>query len=291
MDSRSPLAFLPQNNPFNNTFPRLKPSSRSSPSPTTSSALQNRASPPLTVQKSSPAVKRKASFPEDDEENEDSIMSTSPNPSPRILKRARQSSLSSKRGLPVSRILDNLDKPALITLISTLLSRHPDLVNEVQSLAPKVTPQTALATISRLNETFHASFPYGGDKSGEYAYSRIHAAYNALLSAVGDYTTHFLPPTNISPPELLSFLDSITNILHRIPLFHNPIHNIARESAFASITTAWEQGIRYFLETHGSFSFVGGGWVERLEAHAAKEPGLRRVAEMVNSEVSWARNH
>jgi len=114
-------------------------------------------------------------------------------------------------------------------------------------------------------------------------------SYNALLSAIGDYTTHFLPPTNVSPPELISFLDSVTNILHRIPLFHNPIHNIAREAAFTSITVAWSQAIRYFIETHGSFSFVGGGWMQRLEGHAAKEPMLRRVVEMVTPEVAWAR--
>jgi protein Cut8 len=217
-------------------------------------------------------------------------MSTSPNPSPRILKRPRQSSFSQKRNLPISRILDNLDKPALVSLLSTLLSRHPDLGAEVQSLAPKITPQTALNSITRLEATFQASFPYGGDKGGEYAYSRIHAAYNALLSAIADYTTHFLPPTTISPPELLSFLDSITHLLHRIPLFQNPIHNIARETAFADITGAWDLAIRYFLEHNGSFAFMLGGWLERLEAHAEKEGEIRRVLENVRGEVSWARN-
>src|SRR5579862_1355138 len=120
MDSRSPLAFLPQNNPFNNTFPRLKPSPRSSPSPTTTTSSPSKGRPPSppSIQKPSPSVKRKASFHDEREnhEDEDCIMS-SPNPPPRTLKRPRQSSIS-KRSLPISRILDNLDKPALVTLIS-----------------------------------------------------------------------------------------------------------------------------------------------------------------------------
>jgi protein Cut8 len=308
MDGRSPLAFLSQNNPFSNTFPRLKPSPRSSPSP--SSANRRPSSPANTLQQqqkpssssalsvvSSPSVKRKASFAEEDHDDqqtegvgEDIAMSTSPLPSPRTLKRPRHASIS-KRPLPVSRILDNLDKPALTALVSNLLSRHPDLISDFQSLAPKLTPQTAFATISRLESAFQSSFPYGGDKSGEYAYSRVHAAYTALLSAISDYTMHFLPPTNISPPELLSFLDNVTNVLHRIHIFHNPIHNIARESAFVNITNAWTLGIRYFLEVHGPFSFVAGGWLQRLEAHAEKEAMLRRVTEMVTSEVAWARGH
>ena len=149
-----------------------------------------------------------------------------------------------------------------------------------------------MTAITKLENTFHSSFPYGGDKTGEYAYSRIHVAYNTLLSAITDYTTYFLPPPPpaISPPELLSFLDSITHLLHRIPLFSNPIHNIARETAFAEITSAWEVGVRYFLETNGSFAFTLGGWMERLEGHARKEPVLRRIVQDLRQQVSWARN-
>lgn len=217
-------------------------------------------------------------------------MSTSPQPAPRTLKRPRQATVPQKRPLPISRVLDNLDKPGLVTLLSTLIARHPDLTPEVQSLVPKLTPQNALTTITKLEGSFHASFPYGGDKGGEYAYSRIHNVYNALLAAIADYTGHFLPPTTISPPELLSFLDAITNLIHRIPLFHNPIHNIARETAFTDIACAWELAIRYFLETNGSFAFSMGGWMERLSGHADKEQALRRVVDGIRGEVGWMRN-
>jgi len=316
MDSRSPLAFLHQNSHLN-TFPRLvnpKPlSPRASPSPSSgiSSPSNNhnpssnhhapRVSSPPANSRSSPSVKRKASYDDDDDDgnnnnnnnndNEDSIMTTSPRPSPRTLKRPRQASSSSfKRPLPISRILDNLDKPALVTLLSTLLTRHPGLVPEIQALAPKITAQSALGVITRLHDTFKASFPYGGDKGGEYAYSRVHAAYTALLSAIHDYTSHFLPPTSITAPDLLQYLDSVTHLLHQIPLFDNPIHNIARETAFADITSAWDLGIRYFIETNGSFAFMLQGWTERLERHAAKEEGLRRVVDSTRNQCSWTRS-
>lgn len=288
MDSRSPLAFLQQNTHFN-TFPRLvnpKSSPRSSPAP----SLTPRLSPPAAVPKLSSNAKRKASF-QDDNDEEDNAMATSPQPHSRTLKRPRQtSSQSNKRPLPISRLLDNLEKPSLIALLSTLISRHPDLAAEVQSLAPKLTPQSALAVISKLEDAFHSSFPYGGDKAGEYAYSRINTSYNSLLTAIADYTSHFLPPTTISAPELLSFLDSITHLLHRIPLFHNPIHNIARETAFAGIMNAWEVSIRYFLETNGSFAFMLGGWMEKLESHASKEEIFRQVVDNIREQIPWNRN-
>jgi len=292
MDSRSPLAFLHQNNHLN-TFPRLvnpKSSPRSSPAPSSHSTNTPRVSPPAALLKPSPITKRKASFAEDNDD-EDSIMSTSPHLPHRTIKRPRQTTTTQqKRPLPLNRILDNLEKPALVTLLSTLVSRHPELASEIQNLAPKLTPQSALSAITKLEDAFHSSFPYGGDKSGEYAYSRVHAAYIALLSAIADYTTHFLPPTTISPPELLWFLDSITHLLHRIPLFSNPIHNIARETAFAEITGAWEVAVRYFLETNGAFAFMLGGWMERLEGHAEKEQVLRRIVENIQQQVSWARS-
>jgi protein Cut8 len=188
-------------------------------------------------------------------------------------------------------MLDNLDRQALVTLLDGLLSRHPELLSEVQSLCPKLTTQTALTGISRLETAFHASFPYGGDKSGEYAYSRIHASYTALLTGIQDYVAHFLPPTTVAPAELLAFLDSVTAILHRIPPFRNPIHNIARETAFANLASAWEVCVRYFLDTQGSFSFVQGGWVQRIEGHAQKEDVLSRIIESVQSEISWAKGN
>jgi protein Cut8 len=218
-------------------------------------------------------------------------MSTSPQPHHRTLKRSRgpSSQVSQKRPLPVHRLLDNLEKPALVQLLSSLITRHPELATEVHAIAPKVTPQTALQAIHKLEETFHSSFPYGGDKAGEYAYSRTQASYSALLQGIADYVTHFLPPSNVNPPELLSFLDNVTEMLHRIPTFHNHIHNLARQSAFADIAVAWEVGIRYFIETNGAFSFSLGGWLARLENHASKEDSLRSVVENAREHVPWQR--
>jgi protein Cut8 len=289
MDGRSPLAFLQQSPRFN-TFPRLvKPNSSPRSSPAPSAAHSPRANPPQSA-KLSVSAKRKAPFA-DENEDEDSMMTTSPQLAHRTLKRPRQSSATpGKRPLPLSRLLDSIDKPALINLLSAFLSRHPELASEIQSLAPKVTPQTAIAAITKLEDAFQASFPYGGDKANEYAYSRVHAPCTALLSAISEYTNYFLPPTSISPAELLSFLDSVTHVLHRIPLFHNPIHNIARETAFADISNAWETAIRYFLESNGSYSFVLGGWMQRLETHAQKAEILRRIVEDIRQQVSWNGN-
>jgi protein Cut8 len=220
-------------------------------------------------------------------------MSTSPQPAPRTLKRYRASPPSSstpttKRPLPLPRLLDNLEKPALVAILNQLVSRHPELTPEIQSLAPKLTPQTALQAISKLEDTLHSSFPYGGDKAGEYAYSRVHASLSALLQAIQEYTRHFLPPQSpVSAAEVLAFLDGTTGVLGRVPGFANPIHNLAREAVAGEIVSAWEVGVRWFIETNGAFAFGMGGWLEKIERHADKVEGLRRVAEVIREQISW----
>jgi len=175
-----------------------------------------------------------------------------------------------------------------VTILNTLVSRHPDLAPEIQSLAPKLTPQTALQAISKLEHTLHTSFPYGGDKAGEYAYSRVHVPYTALLTAITDYTRHFLPPqAPESPPELLAFLDGVSSVLERVPVFTNPIHNLGREAVVAETVSAWEVGVRWFLEVNGAFAFGLGGWLEKIERHAEKEAGLMRVVATVREQISW----
>ena len=287
MDSRSPVTFLPHNNPFSNTLPRMVysiSSPRSSTPPASSAQTNNTSRSASPVKLPSTTAKRKASFQEDD--GEDSVMSTSPQPAHRTLKKPRPSTSQQKRPLPISRILDNLEKPQLISLIANLIQRHPGLLPDVQLFAPKLTPQSALSAIIKLEHTLHNSFPYGGDKSGEYAYSRIHSSYSTLLSAISDYTHHFLPPTTIPPAELLHFLNGITNILHRVPLFTNPIHNIARETALNDIVGTWEIAIRYFLEQQGDFAFTWGGWLDRLQAHANKEQVFGNLVDEVRQQVS-----
>src|SRR5271167_2704340 len=104
MDSRSPLVFLHPNNHLN-TFPRLvnpKSSPRSSPTPSSHTTNTPRVSPPAALIKLPPITKRKASFAEDNED-EDSIMSTSPQPPHRTIKRPRQTTTTQqKRPLPIN---------------------------------------------------------------------------------------------------------------------------------------------------------------------------------------------
>ena len=176
-------------------------------------------------------------------------------------------------------------------------------MGEIQSFVPKLTPQNAIAILQKYERQFLEAFPYGGDKAGEYAYSRVHTAYKALLDAIRDYTTYFRPPpsssssanptssTYILPAEILSFLENVTNLLHRLHTWNNPIHNLAKENAMAEVVDAWEAAIRWFLEVNGGFAFTMGGWLDRLEVHANKEEGFRRIVEEIRRQFSWIRNH
>ena len=183
------------------------------------------------------------------------------------------------------------------------MERHPELASEIQPLVPKLTPQSALGILTRYERQFLEAFPYGGDKQGEYAYSRVHSAYKALIDAIHDYTMYFRPPPSSStsnsnsttpyilPAEILSFLDNVTNLLHRVHTWNNPIHNLAKENVMAEVIDAWEAAIRWFLEVNGGFAFTMGGWLDRLEAHASKEEGFRRIVEEIRRQFTWTRNH
>ena len=70
-------------------------------------------------------------------------------------------------------------------------------------------------------------------------------------------------------------------------MFTNPIHNLGREAVVAETVSAWEVGVRWFLEVNGAFAFGLGGWLEKIERHAEKEAGLMRVVATVREQISW----
>jgi len=79
-------------------------------------------------------------------------------------------------------------------------------------------------------------------------------------------------------------------VLERVPTFANPIHNLGKDVVVGETMSAWEVGVRWFLEVNGAFAFGMGGWLEKIERHADNEAGLRRVVDMLRDQISWI-NH
>lgn len=153
-------------------------------------------------------------------------------------------SLPLGRPLPLSRLLDDLDKEGLQELLKNLCERHPGLTNEVYKHAPKPSVSKALSTLAVLERRVQSSFPFGGETKGEYAYNRVLPHVKELLNALMDYVPHFLPPNEEHALETLAFLDGATTIISRLPDWNNPNHSLTKREAFEEINGAWILGIR-----------------------------------------------
>lgn len=156
----------------------------------------------------------------------------------------RTRNLPTGRPLPLTRLLDDLDKSGLQGLIKNLCERHPGLSNEIYKHAPKPTVSQALSTLACLERNLQTAFPFGGDVKGEYAYNRVLPSIKELLSALMDYVPHFLPPNEEHALETLSFLDGATALISRLPDWNNPNHSLAKREAFEEMNGAWIQGFR-----------------------------------------------
>lgn len=156
----------------------------------------------------------------------------------------RVRNLPSGRPLPLSRLLNDLDKQGLQALLKTLCERHPGLSLEVYQHAPKPTVASALGLMTALQNKVQASFPFGGDSKGEYAYNRVLPHIRDLLEALMDYTPHFLPPNEAFLASTMAFLEGATTIISRLPDWHNPNHALLKREAFEEINGAWITAFR-----------------------------------------------
>lgn len=230
--------------------------------------------------------KRKAG--EDDDgrsSSHDTEMHSSPS-SPNILSRQgishrinkRQRSDVTGRPLPLPRLLETVDSNTLKAILQTICDRHPELSEEVSSLAPRPTVASALSTLNNYEEAVRAAFPYGGNSGADYAFNRVKSALNDLLDALSDYTPHFLPPNESQSTTSLTFLDHATNIIHRLPNWDNPVHNHSKNMAYEEITKAWVLVVQEAAKRGAGIQLEYGGWGSKLAKHVELSEGRMQVA-------------
>lgn len=194
-------------------------------------------------------------------------------------------SLPVGRPLPLSRLLEDLDKSGLQELIKNLCERHPGLNNEIYKHAPKPSVSRALATLSTLERNVQTAFPFGGETKGEYAYNRVLPHIKELLNALMDYVPQFLPPVEEHALETLAFVDGATSIISRLPDWNNPNHALTKREAFEEINGAWIQGFKEaskrgaglgaasFLDRLRRWNESSGGMLDSATQSAAEELG------------------
>ncbi|KAM5434131.1 hypothetical protein McanMca71_001572 [Microsporum canis] len=252
-------------------------------------------SPSYSMSSTNTSVNRKRKAEDDCPPSGDTRMSASPSGSPalhprplapRHLKRPRPN--VSGRPLSLPRLMETLDTDALRSVLRSLCDRHPEIASEVMHTAPRPSVSAALEVLSNYQSTLQSSFPLGGNPSSDYAYNRVRQHLTNLLEALNDFTPHFLPPNESQPSTSLSYLDGATDIIHRLPRWTTPQHNIEKYAAYEEMSKAWSLVIREAAKRGGGIQLQYGGWDQKLAKHNETAGGkLQDALNELNQSLGW----
>ncbi|EXJ58712.1 hypothetical protein A1O7_06141 [Cladophialophora yegresii CBS 114405] len=255
----------------------------------------SRLSPNRSMASSGPSRKRKAS-PSPDRDDE---MSTSPSISnarlptaltPTSRKRARPN-LVVGRPLTVERLLETLDKDSMTSVLKTLCDRHPSLREEIVQVSPRPSIQSTLQILRQYYNRLMNAFPLERNLRSDYCYDRVRPQWNELLDALTDFTPHFLPPNEQQSSTSLEYLNAVTQVIHDLPEWDNPQHNIAKQNAYEEISKAWASVIKEAGKRGGGYQLQFNGWEEKLRAHNEKSGDrLREAYDELMQALGWLRH-
>lgn len=228
--------------------------------------------------------KRKAS-----EEPDNDRMSTSPTASPSISGRPLPQHRSVKRtrtgvvtGRPLAlpRLLETLSADQMRQLLLDVCDVHPDLQHEVVTKAPRPSIESTISVLGKYEQAFRQAFPLGNRPTSDYSYNRVRQHLQLLIEAVREYTPHFLPPHEMQDSLSLNYLDTVTQMIHRLPDWDTYTHTRHKSEAYDEIAKAWALVIREAAKKAGGFTLQFGGWDHKLVEHNQKSQG--KMEEAVN---------
>lgn len=229
--------------------------------------------------------KRKA-----DEELDNERMSTSPSPSlqnrglpsanpHRTIKRTRTHT-SAGRPLPLPRLLQTLSADELRNLVQNICNERPDIRETIVTKAPRPSVESTLTVLEKYEHDLSEAFPLGNRPTSDYAYNRVRQNLLELIEALRDYTPYYLPPQETQTGLSLTYLDAVTNMIHRLPDWDTYQHQRHKNDAYDEIGRAWALVIREAAKTAGGFRLQLGNWDQKLVEHNQRSNG--RMGEAVN---------
>ena len=229
--------------------------------------------------------KRKA-----DDELDNESMSTSPSPSiqnrglpahttQRNIKRTRTHT-SAGRPLPLPRLLQTLSADELRNLVQNICNERPDIRETIVTKAPRPSVDSTLSVLAKYEQDLRDAFPLGNRHTSDYAYNRVRQNLLQLIEALRDYTPYYLPPQETQTGLSLTYLDAVTNMIHRLPDWDTYQHQRHKNEAYDEIGRAWALVIREAAKTAGGFRLQLGNWDQKLVEHNQKSSG--RMSEAVN---------
>lgn len=227
--------------------------------------------------------KRKADDDFDDANNNSQVTGRHIRP----VKKSRSNNVAG-RPLDLPRLLETLDADSLRTVLQTICDRHPQIGHEVVTSAPRPSIESALGVLGRYQDRFRQAFPFGGNMASDYAYNRVSVYLKQLIEAISDFVPHYLPPNEPQATASLEFLDSVTNIIHEIPVWESQLYRHHKDNAYDEISKAWSLVIGEASKRGGGFQLHNQGWDNKVQQHNARSGGLMQAAvNALGTNLDW----
>jgi protein Cut8 len=113
-----------------------------------------------------------------------------------------------------------------------------------------------------------------------------------VLDALKDYTPNFLPPNEAQAGTSLSFLDGVTNLIHRLPNWDSYQYNRHKAEAYEEIAKAWALVIREAAKKGGGIQLQFGGWDQKLAKHNEMSGGkMEEAMNELHTSLGWMGNN
>ena len=173
-------------------------------------------------------------------------------------------------------------------LLQTICTQHPSLATEVENSAPRPNVPSAITVLKCYESKLQAAFPFGGDRSSDYAYNRVKQQLLSLLDALAEFTPQYLPPIEPQASQSLQYLDEATALIHRLPNWNSYQNNIHKQDAYEEIAKAWALAIKEAAKRAGGVQLQFGGWDQKIARHNDQAGGkLQDAMETMKTSLGW----
>lgn len=194
-----------------------------------------------------------------------------------------------KRGYPLPRRLGLMDAAALRQLVMDLAGADARIASFVDERVPTPTVRDSLQHVQNMARAFHAELPLGVPADSRYAWSRVHAAYSAMLDAIGESVdAHTYAEDGVTPAQLetqLWLLLELAQVLDSLPQWAEVPR--AMQQLRLARDEVLEACMRV-LERAEAGRLVSASWLSRLgNKFQADDHWLAPVVTIVRAMVGW----
>lgn len=163
-------------------------------------------------------------------------------------------------------------------LLQNICNERPDIRHEIVTKAPRPSVESTLSVLAKYESDLREAFPLGTRPTSDYSYNRVKQQLGHLIEALRDYTPYYLPPQEMQTAVSLSYLNTVTDMINRLPDWDTYQNQRHKNEAYDEIGRAWALVIREAAKTAGGFRLQFGGWDQKLVDHNEKSGGRMEEA-------------